>query len=458
MVAFDPVILSRIQFAVTLSFHILFPTLTIGLAGYLLFWEVAWLKTEKNYYYQLCRFWTKIFALGFGIGVVSGLVLSYEFGTNFSRFSEAAGNVVGPLMSYEVLTAFFLEAGFLGIMLFGWGRVSKGLHLFSTLMVALGAMLSAFWILSANSWMQTPAGFRIENGVFFVTSWWDVIFNPSFPYRFCHMVIAAYLTTSVLICGISAWYLLHKRNEQFARSTFSLSLIMVLVLGVLQLFVGDLHGLNTVKYQPLKIAAIEARWDTQSGAPLTLVAYPDMQEEKDLYAVDVPKLGSLILRHSVNAEIVGLKSFPAADRPYVPIVFYAFRIMVGIGMLFILTGFVGLYLRFRGRLYYSSFFFRWCVLISPFGFIAVLAGWFTTEVGRQPWVVYGLMRTRDAASLLPPGSVLSSLIAFICLYLLLLTVFLWYVVKLIHKGPDEKPIKAEPGKLTAWLEEKPHEP
>lgn len=453
MLVLDPIILSRIQFAVTLSFHILFPTLTIGLAAYLLYWEIAWLRTKDNHYYQLCRFWTKIFAMGFGIGVVSGIVLSYEFGTNFSRFSETAGNILGPLMSYEVLTAFFLEAGFLGIMLFGWGRVSHFLHLFATLMVAIGATVSAFWILSANSWMQTPAGYRIENGIFYVTSWWDIIFNPSFPYRFIHMLLASFLTVTVLINGVAAWYLLKQRHILFAQHTFSLTLLVLLILAPVQLVVGDFHGLNTLKYQPIKISAIEARWDTARGVPLTLFAWPDAKEEKDLYAMDIPKLGSLILTHDLQGEIKGLKSVPEADRPNVPLVFFAFRLMVGIGILFILTALIGLVLRAQKKLYQQPLFLRWCVLLSPFGFFAVLAGWFTTEGGRQPWVIYGLMRTKEAASILPAESVFISLLAFTFLYLALLTIFIGYLTQIIRKGPVDQGIRAEPDKLTAWLEE-----
>lgn len=454
MILIDPLILSRIQFALTLSFHILFPTLTIGLSIYLLIWEIAWLKTKKEYYYQLCRFWTKIFAMGFGLGVVSGIVLSYEFGTNFNRFSQNVGNVLGPLMSYEVLTAFFLEAGFLGIMLFGWKRVAKSLHLFSTLMVTLGATFSAFWILSANSWMHTPDGYRIENGIFFVSSWWKVIFNPSFPYRLTHMLIASYLTTSVLIAGISAWYLIHKRHALLAQKAFSLSLFAILFLAPLQLFVGDLHGLNTLKYQPMKISAIEARWETMRGAPLTIFALPSMQQEKNLYAFDIPKLGSIILRHETQGEIIGLKSISKNDRPYVPLIFFSFRVMVGIGFLFILTAFIGLYLRIRRTLYENAFFQRWCLSISPLGFFAVLAGWFTTEVGRQPWIVYGLMRTQDGASILPAQSVLFSLTAFTFLYVSLLSIFIVYFIQLVKKGPEEKELAEHPEKLTAWLEEK----
>lgn len=450
---FDPIILSRIQFAFTLSFHILFPTLTIGLALYLLGWEIAWLRTRNEIYYYLARFFGKIFALAFGMGVVSGIVLSYEFGTNFSKFSELAGNVVGPLMSYEVLSAFFLEAGFLGIMLFGWNRVSSRIHLFATLMVTIGTLLSAFWILSANSWMQTPAGYRLENGVFYVDNWLHVIFNPSFPYRFSHMVVASFLTTSFFLAGCAAWYLLKRRYQAAAKSVFSTTMAAVLILAPLQLLLGDLHGLNTLHYQPIKISAMEGRWETMQSAPLTLFALPSMKHETNDYAIDIPKLGSLILTHHINGEVIGLKTVDRQDRPYVPILFYAFRIMVGIGLLFIFTAFFGQYLRWRKKLYEKKWFLKWCTYIAPLGFVAVIAGWFTTETGRQPWVVYGLLRTKDAASILPASSVLTSLSAFVLLYGTLLTTFIFYLTYLLRKGPQPISLTHEaPDNLTAWIE------
>ncbi|HVV68768.1 MAG TPA: cytochrome ubiquinol oxidase subunit I [Gammaproteobacteria bacterium] len=451
----DPVVLSRIQFAFTLSFHILFPTLTIGLALYLLAWEIAWLKTRRIIYYQLCRFWTKIFALAFGMGVVSGIVLSYEFGTNFSRFSEIAGNVLGPLMSYEVMTAFFLEAGFLGVMLFGWKRVPPAVHLFSTAMVAIGTLLSAFWILAANSWMQTPVGYSLNNGIFSVANWLHVIFNPSFPYRFMHMVVASLLSSSFLIAGIGAWYLIKQRHLELARATFSLAIGATLLLAPLQLLLGDMHGLNTFKYQTLKVSAMEGRWETERSAPLTLFAIPDPAQETNHYAIEIPKLGSIILTHELNGEIKGLKSVPKEDRPYVPIVFYSFRVMVGIGVLFILTAFTAQYLRMRKKLFTSSRFWRWCVLISPLGFVAVVTGWFTTETGRQPWIIYGLLRTRDAASILPASSVFITLIAFMVLYLTLLGTFIFYLLHLVRKGPEEVSHTDKPDRLASWLEDKP---
>ncbi len=420
---------------------------------YLLLWELAWLKTGKVAYLQLCRFWAKIFALGFGIGVVTGVVLSYEFGTNFNRFSYLAGNVLGPLMSYEVLTAFFLEAGFIGIMLFGWQKVSPRLHLFATLMVAIGAMFSAFWILSANSWMHTPSGYTIKNGVFYVASWWQVVFNPSFPYRLAHMLNAAFLTVSFLIAGVSAYYLLNKQYNDFAKKSFSSAMWFALIFAPSQFIIGDLHGLNTLKYQPYKISAIEGRWETESGAPLTLFALPNMQAETNFYPIDVPKLGSLILTHHWNGKILGLKNIPRADRPYVPMVFFSFRLMFGIGLIFIFTVLWSLYLRICDKLYNQKYFLRWCILISPLGFLAVITGWVTTETGRQPWVIYNLLRTRDAATLLPPSAVMTTLLLIASLYLIIFSAFIYYLLRTIRNGPHNIEI-SQINKITPWLEDK----
>lgn len=448
------IILSRVQFALTLAFHILFPTLTIGLAGYITAWEIAWLKTRNKIYYQLCRFWTKIFALAFGIGVVSGIVLSYEFGTNFSKFSELTGNILGPLMGYEVLSAFFLEAGFLGIMLFGWSRVPEKIHLMATLLVMLGTMLSAFWILAANSWMHTPTGYEIKDGVFYPGSWFKIIFNPSFPYRLAHMLTASYLTTTFLVAGISAWYLLKQKQVEMAQAAFSLTIGMALLFAPLQLLLGDMHGLNTLKNQPIKVAAIEARWDTMSGVPLTLFAIPDMEKETNHFAIDIPKLGSLILTHQLNGEIKGLKTVPKSDRPYVPFIFFSFRIMVGVGLWFIFLSIAGLALRLRKRLNSAKWFHKACFYSAPLGFVAVVAGWFTTEVGRQPWVVYGILRTKDAASILRPGEVTLTLTLFATLYVTLLTTFIFYLMRLVKTGPEDMPLTSKPDRLTAWLEKK----
>jgi cytochrome d ubiquinol oxidase subunit I len=436
----DPLLLSRIQFAFTVSFHIIFPSFTIGLAAWLLVLETLYLKTGKPIYMDVAQHWTKIFAVSFGMGVVSGVVLSYEFGTNWSELSRRGGNVIGPLMSYEVLTAFFLEAGFLGIMLFGRGRVPKGVHFFATAMVALGTVISAFWILSANSWMQTPVGHSVaEDGVLHVEDWWQVIFNPSFPYRFAHMVAAAYLTTALVVAGIGAWYILRERSVPHGKIMLGMGLSLLVWLAPLQLFIGDLHGLNTREHQPAKIAAVEAHWETQRRAPLILFAIPDPKAEKNHFELAIPALGSLVLTHEWDGEVRGLKSFPPEDRPNPIIPFFAFRIMVGIGMIMIAVGVTGSVLWLMGRLWTTRWFLRALVWVSPLGFLAVLSGWFVTEVGRQPWTVYGVLRTADAVSPVPGGSVLASLILFVLVYGIVFGAGLYYILKLIQRGPDETP-------------------
>jgi cytochrome d ubiquinol oxidase subunit I len=397
----DATVLSRVQFGFTLAFHILFPTLTIGLAGFLVVLEGLWMYWRDELYLRLYRFWARIFALGFGMGVVSGVVLSFEFGTNFSRFSAAAGNVLGPLMSYEVLTAFFLEASFLPVMLFGWGRVSMRTHFFATLMVALGSVASAFWILAANSWMQTPAGYTLHEGIFSVSHWWAVIFNPSFPHRFAHMVVASYLSSAFVVAGVSAWHLLRGIEVGLARHAFSIALLIGAVAAPLQVVVGDLHGLQVLRDQPLKVAAMEGLWETTRGAPLVLFAVPDTDGEVNRYEIAVPKGASLILRHDPDGEVSGLTEVPAEDRPNVPVVFFSFRVMVAIGFSLVAVAGLGLWLRRKGRLYDTHWFLRLCVFASPLGFVAVIAGWLVAEAGRQPWVVYGMMRTAEGATPLP---------------------------------------------------------
>ena len=438
----DAVFLSRIQFAFTVGFHILFPTLTIGLAAYLAYVEWRWLRTREEVYLAQYRFWVRIFALSFGMGVVSGIVLSYEFGTNFSRFSAATGDILGPLLSYEVLTAFFLEAGFLGIMLFGWNRVGPRLHFTATLMVAIGTSLSAFWILSANSWMQTPAGFEIVDGRFLPTDWWAIVFNPSFPYRLAHMLLASYLTTSLVVAGVCAWYLLKRRHLDFARRGMSVALWAATVLAPLQIFVGDLHGLNVQEHQPMKVAAIEGLWQTRKGAPLVMFAWPDSSAETNRFAVEIPKGASLILKHDPDGEVLGLNEAPPADRPNVPVVFFSFRVMVGLGFLFLFVAVWSLWLRWRGGFDDRRWFLRLCVGCIPLGFVATLAGWFVAEVGRQPWVVYGLMRTADAVSPIAAAQVMTSLILFVAVYGVLFAAYLYYLGRLVAKGPE--PGAAEP--------------
>ncbi|HXG78811.1 MAG TPA: cytochrome ubiquinol oxidase subunit I [Methyloceanibacter sp.] len=436
----DPLLLSRIQFAFTVSFHIIFPSFTIGLAAWLLVLEAIYLKTGKPIYMELARHWTKIFAISFGMGVVSGVVLSYAFGTNWSELSRRGGNVIGPLMSYEVLTAFFLEAGFLGIMLFGRGRVPKGVHFFATAMVALGTVISAFWILSANSFMQTPAGYRVdEDGVLHVADWWQVIFNPSFPYRFAHMLTAAYLTTALVVAGIGAWYILRERSVPHGRIMVGMAMSLLVWLAPLQLVIGDLHGLNTREHQPAKVAALEAHWETQRRAPLILFALPDTRAEKNDYEIAIPALGSLILTHDWDGEVKGLKSFPPEDRPNPIIPFFAFRIMVGIGIIMIAAGFTGAVLWLTGRLFTTRWFLRALTWAAPLGFVAVISGWFVTEVGRQPWTVYGILRTADSVSPVPGGSVLASLILFVLVYAVIFGAGLYYIARLVQRGPEATP-------------------
>ena len=432
----DPVMLARIQFAFTISFHIIFPAFTIGLASWLAVVEWRWLKTGNPVYREVYRMWVKIFAVCFGMGVVSGVVMSYQFGTNWSVFADKVGNVIGPLLGYEVLTAIFLEASFLGIMLFGWNRVSPKMHFAATVIVAFGTLLSAFWILSANSWMQTPQGYRIaEDGLLYPTNWLQIIFNPSFPYRFAHMVLAAYLTTAFVVGGIGAYYLWRRQHEQHARVMFGMAMLMAIFVAPLQPIVGDLHGLNTLEYQPAKVAAMEGLWETERGAPLKLFGWPDEEEERTKYAIEIPKLSSLILTHDLNGEVKGLKEWHPDERPPVAVVFWSFRIMVGIGVMMVLTGVIAAVLFFRKRLFNTRWFQWWCMALTPAGFIAVLAGWFVTEVGRQPYVAYGVMKTADAVSPVIGPHVALSLLAFIVSYTFIFGAGSYYILRLIAKGP-----------------------
>ncbi|RDD63050.1 cytochrome ubiquinol oxidase subunit I [Ferruginivarius sediminum] len=432
----DPLLLSRIQFAFTVSFHIIFPSFTIGLAAWLAVVEGLWLYTGRRVYYELARFWTKIFAVSFAMGVVSGIVMSYEFGTNWSQFSNIAAPVIGPLLAYEVLTAFFLEASFLGIMLFGWNRVPRGVHFATTCIVAVGTTVSAFWILSANSWMQTPAGFAIENGRFVPTDWFELIFNPSFPYRFMHMVTAAFLSTGLVVGGVGAWYLLRRRNLPHGRIMVAMAVGLLAVLAPAQLIIGDMHGLNTMEHQPRKVAAMEGHWETKTGAPLILFAVPDQEAQTNHFEIGIPNLGSLILTHEWNGEVHGLDQWAPEDQPNVPIVFYSFRVMVGIGLAMIALGLTGAFLGLRRRLFESRWFLTVQALMTPLGFVAVLAGWFVTEVGRQPYIVYGLMRTSEAVSPVPGGSVLATLILFVVVYGIIFGAGMFYMFRLAKKGPE----------------------
>ena len=395
--------LARSQFAFTVAFHILFPAFSIGLAAYLAVLEALWLRTGRQVYLDLFRYWLRIFAIGFSMGVVSGIVMSYEFGTNWSQFAEKAGPVLGPLLAYEVMAAFFLEAGFLGVMLFGMNRVGRGLHFAATCLVSIGTLISMSWILASNSWMQTPQGYAVDplNGRFLPTDWWKIIFNPSFPYRLVHMALAAFLSVALVVGAAGAYHMLRnakrgKSSTEAVRVMFSMAMGMIVIAAPLQILAGDIHGLNTMKYQPAKIAAIEGNWTTQGRAPAILFGIPNMESERTDYAVEVPLLGSLILTHSLDGRV--LKDFPWEDRPYSPAIFFSFRIMVGLGVLMLLLGLFGLFLRFRGSLYENSWLHRFALAMAPAGFIALLCGWVTTEMGRQSYTVYGLLRTADSVA------------------------------------------------------------
>ncbi|MFV3331839.1 cytochrome ubiquinol oxidase subunit I [Pseudomonas sp. NY15437] len=429
--------LARIQFAFTVSFHIIFPAITIGLASYLAVLEGLWLKTHEEVYRDLYHFWSKIFAVNFGMGVVSGLVMAYQFGTNWSAFSAFAGSVTGPLLTYEVLTAFFLEAGFLGVMLFGWHRVGPGLHFFATVMVAIGTLISTFWILASNSWMQTPQGHEIVNGIVVPVDWLAIIFNPSFPYRLLHMAIASFVATAFFVGASAAWHLLRGRDNPAIRKMLSMAMWMALIVAPIQAMVGDAHGLNTLKHQPAKIAAIEGHWDNSEGGPtpLILVGWPDMEREETRFKIEIPVLGSLILNHSLTEPIPALKDFPKADRPNSTIIFWSFRIMVGLGLLMILVGLWSVWLRWRKRLFENRAFLHLVLWMGPSGLIAILAGWFTTEIGRQPWVVYGLMRTADAVSNHSVTQMSLTLVMFVLVYFTLFGVGIGYMMRLVRKGP-----------------------
>lgn len=432
----DPVILARFQFAFTIGFHILWPTLTIGLAAFIAVLSGMWWRTGHELYRDLMQFWLKIFALAFGMGVITGVVISYEVGTNWAGFSRSVSNVVGPLFMYEALTAFFLEAGFIGIVLFGQGRVSRGMHFFACCMVAGGTLLSATWILAANSFMQTPSGAVPDaQGIFHVLDWWDVILSPSFPYRLAHMVCASFVTAAFVVAGVSAFHLWRQQYLAANRLAFSMALWMALVLVPLQIFLGDLHGRNTLQYQPTKLAAMEGLWETTRGPGMTVIAWPDMEQARNLYAIEIPHLASLYLTHSWNGVVHGLKAVPSSEWPNVPVVFFAFRIMVGIGVILLVTAITGAVLRRRGKLYDTRWFHFVTMGTGPMGFIAVLAGWTTTEAGRQPWVVYGHLRTADAVSPVTADAVAWSLAGFFVIYIALLLVFLWFAVRVALRGP-----------------------
>jgi cytochrome d ubiquinol oxidase subunit I len=434
----DPVFLSRLQFAWVIGWHILLPAFTVGMAAFIAVLEGLRFATGRPIYLRISMFWIKIFSIAFGMGVVTGVIMPFQIGTNWSRYTDATANVLSPLFAYEGLTAFFLEAGFLGVLLFGRKLVPPWAHFASALMVCLGTLLSSFWILAANSWMQTPAGYEIIDGRFYPTDWLQVIFNPSFLPRLAHTVVAFFITTSFIVLGVGAYLLKRERFGPEGRTMLSMALWLLTILVPLQFFLGDLHGLNTGEHQPAKLAAIEARWETGRGVPLTLFAIPDAKGEMNGFAIDVPKLGSLILTHDIDGEVKGLKDFPADQRPPVAIPFFGFRIMVGCAVVMLGVVLIGGWLRWRGDLAYfpPPLFLLLCQLTTPIGFIAVIAGWAVTEVGRQPWTVYGLLRTADSVSpSLTGANVLVSLLAYIAVYLFIYPSGLLLMWRAVRKGP-----------------------
>ena len=448
----DMVWFARLQFAFTVSFHIIFPAFTIGLASYLGMLEGLWLKTRRDVYLHLYRFWVKIFAVSFGMGVVSGLVMSYQFGTNWSLFSELTGNVLGPLLGYEVLTAFFVEASFLGIMLFGWNKVGEKLHFASTCMVAFGTLVSAFWILAANSWMHTPAGFELRDGTFYATDWLQVIFNPSFPYRYVHMVLAAYCTTALVVGSVGALHLLRGSCTEPAHVMLYMALGFLAVVVPLQMIAGHEHGAEVYEHQPIKLAAMEGHWETyENNAPLILFAIPDEEKQANSLTMQLPRVGSLIVTGSFDGPIRGLKEWPPSERPPVGIVFWSFRIMVGLGTLMLFIGLYGAFLVWRRKVESQRWFLRLCFAAGPTGFIAVLTGWFTAEVGRQPYTVYGLLRTVDSVSPVTAAAVETSLIVFVFAYAVVFAAGTYYIFQMAFKGPAETGPPAEGGSEQAIL-------
>jgi cytochrome d ubiquinol oxidase subunit I len=433
----DPIILSRLQFGWVIAWHILLPAFTVGIASYIALLEGLNFFTGKEIYLRISSFWIRIFAIAFGMGVVTGVVMPFQFGTNWSRFSDITANIVSPLLAYEDLMAFTLEAGFLGVLLFGRKLVPKWAHFGAALLVAFGTLLSSFWILSTNSWMQTPAGYRMVDGRFFPVDWIAIVFSPSFPYRLAHTVNGFYVTTGFVVLAVGAWLIRKRQYEAEGRVMLTTTLALLAVLVPLQILLGDMHGLNTLKYQPAKLAAIEAHWTREARAPLTLFAIPDQAAETNHAAIEVPLLGSIILTHDINGVVPGLKDFPAKDRATVILPFFAFRIMVGLGFLMLALVALGWLLRVNGRLFTSGWFLRTLIWSGPIGFLAVLAGWTTTETGRQPWTVYGLLRTADSVTpSLTGGDVLISLMGYAAVYLIVYPVGLWFMLQAVKRGPS----------------------
>jgi cytochrome bd ubiquinol oxidase subunit I len=432
----DPVLLARLQFAFTIAFHIIFPSFTIGLSAYIATLEVLWGATGAERYKRLSTFWTKIFAVSFGMGVVSGIVLSYQLGTNWSRFSAAVGNIIGPLAGYEVLTAFFLEATFLGILLFGGSRVPRWLHVFSAIAVAVGTAISAFWILAANSWMHTPAGHEMRDGVAYPIDWLAIIFNPSFIYRLAHMLNAAFLTAGFVVLAVGARHLLTNRHFDEARTMTRMALGLLAVLAPLQLLLGDQHGLNTLEHQPIKIAAMEGHWDGSKPGDFHIFAWPDEKAERNWFEISIPRGSSLVLTHDPNGLFPGLKSVPPDERPPVVPVFFAFRIMLAIGFFMIAAALYGAWLMWRGTLERTRWYLTVVAQTWWTGFVAVIAGWVVTETGRQPWIVQGILRTADAVSPVPGGSIATTLALFVLVYGVVFSFGIYYINRLIAKGPE----------------------
>lgn len=456
----DTLLLSRIQFAFTISFHILFPAFSIGLSAFLAIMEGIWLKTRNPQYLSICKFWTKIFALTFGMGIVSGIVMEFQLGTNWSGFTRAVGGILGVLFSYEVMTAFFVEAGFLGVMLFGWNRVSHKFHYIATLLVLIGTTLSAYWIMSANTWMQHPVGYQEVKGLFEPTSWSQIIFNTATFPRFTHMMIACYISSAFVIVSVSAFYLFKKQHLDFAKKCFSAAWIALLFLTPLQIVVGDMTGIEVHENQPIKTAAMEGIWNTQKGAPLLLFALPDQKDQMNHDEIGIPHFSSLLNTHQWNGEMQGLKSVPISDQPRVSIVFFSFRIMIMIGFMMFFLALCAFYLRIKNQFYTTDWFLKLCVLSAPLGFMALWAGWITAEIGRQPWIVYGLLRTKDAVSHVLLSNIIIGFILIILVYGIIFGVFYFYYLnKIIRKGPEEVnliddkiPFQYMPG--TAELESK----
>jgi len=441
----DPVLLSRVQFVWVIAWHILLPAFTVGSASYIAVLEALHFGTSRTVYLRLSMFWTKIFAVCFGMGVVSGIVMPFQFGTNWSRYADATSGVLAPLFAYEGLTAFFLEAAFLGVLLFGRRLVPAWAHLVAAVMVAAGTLFSSFWILAANSWMQTPAGYAVVDGRFVSVDWWQVIFNPSFPYRLAHTVVGFYITTAFIVLGVGATMVRGRRFIDEARTMMSMALSLLIVLVPLQIFIGDQHGLNTLEHQPAKLAAIEAHWETGSRVPLILFALPDQAKADNDFVLEVPLIGSLILTHHVDGVVRGLKEFPRDQWPPVAIPFFAFRIMVGLGLLMLAVVVVGWILRLTGRLFATTWYLRLCAWVAPVGFLAVLAGWTTTEVGRQPWTVYGLLRTADSVSpSLTGADVLLSLLGYMVVYLIMFPTGYVMMRRLVRRGFVEIDIDEPP--------------